>query len=291
MKPERFLEVTMRILKTLGQGAVTVLLVLAMVGCGLFGSDPDPITGVKAVANSVDFITVSWDAMEDADEYTVFVSESASESGRESIGSTSGTTMVYSEGTPGTTYYFHVEYKLTGESYYADVPSFEFASAVFPEPSPGIDSVSISLPDGLPTSTAWNGVEVTWDLKGDATAVSKFQVSLKYEGQSEFVKFNAGGTFGDGPIDETYTYLAKNDDGSFTLTYNLGLTYVDDNGVTYNKDGRTTSIKVEALDAAGTVLNSVTETKTMELFDRIRALGHSRSGDTLTLAFTAPSLA
>jgi hypothetical protein len=76
------------------------------------------------------------------------------------VAKTSGTTAEYTEGEPGTTYYFLVEYILEGESTYAEVDAeeYEIVSAEFPEFSPGIAAIDyIGFTDELPLDGNFTG--------------------------------------------------------------------------------------------------------------------------------------
>ena len=278
---------------------------LVVTSCGLLGIDNSPagIQNVSAVANEYDGITITWDALEGVSTYHPQVSESDADpnlfSAWSTIGSTSSTSITYSDGTPGETYYFIVKYKQEGEATYTQVSSENFivAQAVFPEFAPVLLSdISLTTTTDLPNSSnAFTGNTLQWSVGTDHEDYDKidgFKIGFRREGREVFS--GAGLSFGDDG--ENWYIFSENDDelssngDAYTFNVDLAATYNDDNNEVWQSDNRMIYYKVIPVDSDGQALDEIAGGKKLELFDEIRNVKLNRVGDTVEIRFTGSSL-
>ncbi|MFP4365398.1 MAG: hypothetical protein ACLFR1_16160 [Spirochaetia bacterium] len=254
----------------------------AFSGCGLLGLDTSPpaVQNVEATADETGSITVTWDALEEAQGYVPKVSEQddPGASGWSSFidrnvypDGTTDTTATYTEGTPGTTYYFIVDYFAEGEDAYAEVDeeNIVVASAEFPELNPGVGTIDFGFTDSLPDSSnnfSGTGNFVEFTLQGDESQIDHFTMTYSLEDQSAdaYTWPSDGSTF-------TLDDVIAQDDGSYRIEdFSFPATYGADDGKFYTADGRSFGVSVKAYDASGNELESAFDAHTVEVFDEIR---------------------
>lgn len=275
---------------------------LAFTGCGLLDLSPAAVQNVVATADETGSITVTWDELEEAQGYVPKVSEQddPAGSGWDSFidrniypDGTTDTTATFTEGTPGTTYYFIVEYFAEGEDTYAETEPEKMvvASAVFPELNPGVSAIDyIGFTDSLPSNDEFTGSYVDFAIQGDASAIDHFTMTYSLEGQTAdaYNWPSADATF-------TLSDVTEQSDGSYRID---GISFPDTyhaeiDGATgfYTAEGRRFSCSVKAFDASGNELESASDGKIIEVYDEIRLAtdDYDNTADTLDVYFYASS--
>ncbi|MFP4443533.1 MAG: fibronectin type III domain-containing protein [Spirochaetia bacterium] len=274
--------------------AAITLIALAFTGCS---SEPDfdpSVQNVTATASEYGEITIAWDAVEGAFMYSVYVTDVAEPASGDwekvdpNSVSSYARTASYTEGTPGTTYYFKVEYNKEMNGPQANQEEFVIANAEFPEAQPGIGEVtSVELTEELPSGgSRYYDNLITWTLQGDTTMIASYNAYFKYEGVAEWASFETG-------LTASSTKVTENEDGSLSLDLSVGVTYDTDEDETWYKDGRQYSYKIEAVDAQGEVLNAKAITGTFAFYDETRDVTAVFDEETrsLDIIFAGSSLA
>lgn len=271
---------------------------LALIAFGFTSCSSEPeldpsVQNVTAAASEYGEIVVTWDAVEGAFMYYVYVTEAAEpEQGdwdRVDSNSVSSyeRTASYTEGSAGTTYYFKVEYDKEMDGPFANQEEINMANAVFPDPQPGVGEVtSVTLTEELPSGSRFYDNSITWTLQGDTSMIAAYNAYFRYEGVAEWAVFEEG-------LTPSSTKVTENEDGSLTLDLSIGVTYDTDENETWYKDGRGYAFKIEAEDAQGEVLNAKAITGTFAFYDRTRDVHAVFNEETrsLDIIFAGSSLA
>ncbi|MFP4665086.1 MAG: hypothetical protein ACLFM1_11730 [Bacteroidales bacterium] len=253
------------------------------------------ISGVTVSESESGNLLVSWDAMENAESYSVYVAES--ESGPFELEASIGeyglyTEHEYTDGTPGETYYFRVLW------YDGDQKSLEedadIVSGVFPVSL--LSDISLETTTDLPEDNLFTGNSLEWNVNpddDDYDAIDGFKIGFKREGRADF----AGAGISIGSDGENWEVFTEDDDDlsrsgdTYTFNVNLAVTYDDDDGQYWQSDDRTITYKVIAVDENGDEIKTISGYKDLELFHNTQKVEAERDGDDVIVKFTGSTLA
>ncbi|MDZ7778299.1 MAG: hypothetical protein U5L09_23105 [Bacteroidales bacterium] len=254
------------------------------------------ISGVTVSESESGGLEISWDAIENAESYSVYVAES--ESGPFELEELLSDYEIrnyyeYTDGTPGETYYFRVTW-YDGDQKSSEEEA-EIVSAVYPVSL--LSDLTLETTTDLPDNNLFTDNSLEWSVNTDDEdydAIDGFKIGFKREGRAEFS--DIGTSFGDG-IANWYTFTESDDDrlsrsgDTYTFDVNLYATYDDDDGQSWQSDDRTIDYKVIAVDENGDELKTISGSKKLELFDIIRKVEAERDGDDVIVRFTGSTLA
>lgn len=239
-------------------------------------------------------LQISWDAIENAEAYSVYVAES--ESGPFELEERIGdfglyTSYEYVDGTPGETYYFRVLW------YDGDQKSPEeeaaIVSAVYPASL--LSDITLETTTDLPDNSFTDN-SLEWSVRQDHEdygEIDGFKIGFRREGRADFS--GMGMSIGsDGENWEVFTEdhddMSRSGD-TYTFDVNLYATYDDDDGQYWQSDDRNITYKVIAVDENGDEIKTISGYKKLELFDVIRKVEADRDGDDVIIKFTGSTLA
>jgi len=193
--------------KTLFFGIIAIILVLAFSTCddGTKPSPPSVPTGISTVATSSSSITVSWDAVDNADGYNVYRSSSASDT--YTLIGTPSTASYTDTGLSGSTTYY---YKISANNSAGESSQSIVVSA----------TTFVPIPD-TPT-----------DVNATATSTSSITVSwAAVSGATEYYVYRSSSATG------TYTRVGTSSTASYTNTGLSGSTTYYYKVSAYNNSG------------------------------------------------------
>lgn len=266
-----------------------ILCSLIMFSCGLLEDmgvgKLDNLSGVSVTESSTDGLQVSWNAIDGAESYSVYVQEGGSgefdfDGFSEDALGTPFAFYNFEDGVPGTSYSFKVTWY--DGSTKSELGEATVVTAVYPEPSTGIKAIdSISIGDGLPgTYSSIGDCQMEFTVQGEVDEISYYMLYKKFSGKNS--DYDEGNMI-------LYYHLEESGNDSYTYDFSLPIYATDDDSNGFCVDGVSVTYKLEALDTDGIVLGSATKTITPSLNIGVQELYYDTDNGDIILEWNASS--
>ena len=201
------------------------------------------ISGLTVSESESGNLLICWDAMENAESYSVYVAES--ESGPFELEKLLSDYEIrnyyeYTDGTPGETYYIRVIWYDGDQK--SSKEEAEIVSGVYPVSL--LSDISLETTTDLPNNYAFTDNSLEWSVNPqdeDYAEIDGFKIGFKREGRADFSGIGMSvGSDGEGweVFTEDDDDLSRSGD-TYSFDVNLEATYDDDDGQYWQSDDRT----------------------------------------------------